>query len=40
MLTIAFAPAGADLTYCKNFNDLLEVEWMGSDSEMTEEEYA
>jgi hypothetical protein len=40
MLTIAFVPVGADLTYRENFNDLLEVEWMGGDSEMTEEEYA
>jgi hypothetical protein len=31
---------GADFTYRENFNDLLEVEWMGGDSEMTEEEYA
>jgi hypothetical protein len=40
MLTIAFAPVGADFTSRENFNDLLEVEWMGGDSEMTEEEYA
>jgi hypothetical protein len=40
MLTIAFVPVGADFTYCENFNNLLEVEWMGGDSEMTEEEYA
>lgn len=40
MLTIVFVHAGADFTYRKNFNDLLEVEWMGGDSEMTEEEYA
>jgi hypothetical protein len=37
MLTIAFAPVGADFTYHENFNDLLEVEWMGGDSEMMEE---
>jgi hypothetical protein len=30
---------GADFSYRKNFNDLLEVEWMGGKSEMTEEEY-
>jgi hypothetical protein len=29
-----------DFAYRKNFNNLLEVEWMGGDSEMTEEEYA
>jgi hypothetical protein len=40
MLTIAFVPVGADFSYRKNFNDLLEVEWMGGNSEMTEEEYA
>jgi hypothetical protein len=40
MLTSVFAHAGADFTYHENFNDLLEVEWMGGDSEMTEEEYA
>jgi hypothetical protein len=39
MLTSVFAHAGADFTYRENFNDLLEVEWMGGDSEMTEEEY-
>ena len=32
--------AGADFAYRANFNDLLEVEWMGGDSKMTEEEYA
>jgi hypothetical protein len=32
--------AGADFAYRANFNVLLEVEWMGGDSEMTEEEYA
>jgi hypothetical protein len=32
--------AGADFTYHETFNDLLEVEWMGGDSKMTEEEYA
>jgi hypothetical protein len=31
---------GADFSYRQNFNDLLEVEWMGGDSEMTKEEYA
>jgi hypothetical protein len=31
--------AGADYAYRANFNVLLEVEWMGGDSEMTEEEY-
>jgi hypothetical protein len=40
MLTIAFVHVGADFAYRANFNDLLEVEWMGGDSEMTEEEYA
>jgi hypothetical protein len=30
---------GADFLYHKNFNDLLEVEWMGGDSKMMEEEY-
>ena len=40
MLTIAFLHVGADFAYRENFNDLLEVEWMGGDSEMTEEEYA
>jgi hypothetical protein len=39
MLTIAFVPVGADFTYRETFNDLLEVEWMRGDSEMTEEEY-
>ena len=32
--------AGADFAYRASFNELLEVEWMGGDSEMTEEEYA
>ena len=32
--------AGADFFYRENHNELLEVEWMGGDSEMTEEEYA
>ena len=32
--------AGADFAYRASYNDLLEVEWMGGDSEMTEEEYA
>jgi hypothetical protein len=40
MLTIAFVQGGADFSCCVNFNDLLEVEWMGGDSEMMEEEYA
>jgi hypothetical protein len=40
MLIIAFVQVGADFSYCANFNDLLEVEWMGGDSEMTEKEYA
>jgi hypothetical protein len=40
VLTIAFVQVGADFSYCKNFNDLLEVEWMGGNSEVTEEEYA
>jgi hypothetical protein len=40
MLTIAIVHAGADFTYRENFYDLLEVEWMGGDSEMMEEEYA
>jgi hypothetical protein len=31
---------GADFFYRANYNELLEVEWMGGDSEMTEEEYA
>jgi hypothetical protein len=40
MLTIAFVPVGADFTYRGNFNALLEKEWEGGDSKMTEEEYA
>ncbi len=36
MLTIVFVQVGADFAYRANFNDLLEVEWMGGDSEMTE----
>jgi hypothetical protein len=40
MLTNVFAPVGADFTHRENFNDLLEIEWMGGDSEMMEEEYA
>ena len=32
--------AGADFFFRENYNELLEVEWMGGDSEMTEEEYA
>jgi hypothetical protein len=36
MLNIAFVQVGADFVYRVNFNDLLEVEWMGGDSEMTE----
>ncbi len=40
MLTLAFLSLGVDISYRENFNDLLEVEWMGGDSEMTEEEYA
>jgi hypothetical protein len=40
MLTIAFVQAGADFAYRENYNDLLQVEWMGGDSEMTEKEYA
>ena len=40
MLTVALVHAGADFAYPTTFNDLLEVEWMGGDSEMTEEEYA
>jgi hypothetical protein len=39
MLTAVCAPTGTDFMYRKNFNNLLEVEWMGGDSEMTEEEY-
>ena len=31
---------GADFAYRASYNELLEVEWMGGDSEMTEEEYA
>jgi hypothetical protein len=31
---------GADFFYRENYNELLEVEWMGGDLEMTEEEYA
>jgi hypothetical protein len=30
---------GADFSYRKTFNALLEVEWMGGNSKMTEEEY-
>jgi hypothetical protein len=33
-------PVGADFIYRENFNDLLEVEWMGGDFKMTKEEYA
>jgi hypothetical protein len=33
-------PVGADFAYRDNFSNLLEVEWMGGDSEMMEEEYA
>ena len=40
MLTIAFLHVGADFAYRENFNNLLEVEWMGGDFEMMEEEYA
>jgi hypothetical protein len=40
MLTIATVRVGADFSYHENFNYLLEVEWMGGDSEMMEEEYA
>jgi predicted Rdx family selenoprotein len=29
-----------DFSYCENFNDLLEVEWMGGDSEIMEKEFA
>lgn len=39
MLTLAFVQIDAGFSYHENFNDLLEVEWMGGDSEMTEEEY-
>jgi hypothetical protein len=35
-----FVPLGVDFSYRKNFNSLLEVEWMGDDSEMMGEEYA
>ncbi len=38
MLTLAFVQIGVDFSYHKNFNDLLEVEWMGGDTVMTEEE--
>ena len=40
MLTAGLVHAGANFAYCKNYNALLEVEWMGGDSEMTVEEYA
>ena len=30
---------GTDFSYHNTFNALLEVEWMGGDSDMTEEEY-
>ena len=40
MLTPVFVSLGVDFSSRKNFNDLLEVEWMGGDSEMMEEEYA
>jgi hypothetical protein len=40
MLTSCCTFAGADFAYRASFNALLEVEWMGGDSEMTEEEYA
>ena len=30
---------GADYDYRSQQNELLEIEWMGGDSEMTEEEY-
>jgi hypothetical protein len=39
-LTLAFVQVGADFAYRKNFHDLLEVKWMGGNSEMMEEEYA
>jgi hypothetical protein len=34
-----FVSFGVDFSSRKNFNDLLEVEWMGGDSEIMEEEY-
>jgi hypothetical protein len=40
MLTAVLVHAGADFAYHENYNALLEVEWMGGGSEMTEEEYA
>jgi hypothetical protein len=39
MLTMAIVQVGADFAYRVNFNELLEVEWMGGDSKMTKEEY-
>jgi hypothetical protein len=40
MLTAVLVHAGTDFFYCENYNKLLEIEWMGGDSEMMEEEYA
>ncbi len=40
MLTAVLVPTGADFSYRANYKELLEIEWMGGDSEMTEEEYA
>ena len=31
---------GVHFDYCTNWNDLLDVEWHGGESEMTKEEYA
>ena len=39
MPTLTFVQIGADFSYHENFNNLLEVEWMGGDSEMMEEKY-
>ena len=36
---VVLVRAGADFDYRATHNDLLEVEWMGGDSEMAEEEY-
>jgi hypothetical protein len=40
MLTAVLVHAGADFFYRKNYNKLLEIEWMEGDSKMTGEEYA
>ena len=36
---ITLLSPGADFAYCQLSNELLEIEWEGGNSEMTEEEY-